>query len=236
MKHIQRLRKMIRMAVDNEWIDRDPFQKFKIRMERKEREFLSLNELQKIQTYHTVIERLRIVKDLFVFSCYTGIAYSDIMNLNEDNLVLGIDGKHWISTKRQKTKNSFKLPLMGPALSIIKRYQYHPKRQPEKLFPKISNQKLNSYLKEIADACDITKNITFHVARHTFATTITLSNGVPIETVSKILGHTKLTTTQIYARVLDKKISEDMSGLESILESKLSDSIDDNEKFGNSVF
>jgi site-specific recombinase XerD len=236
MKHIQRLRKMIRMAVDNEWIDRDPFQKFKIRMERKEREFLSLNELQKIQTYHTVIERLRIVKDLFVFSCYTGIAYSDIMNLNEDNLVLSIDGKHWISTKRQKTKNSFKLPLMGPALSIIKRYQYHPKRQPEKLFPKISNQKLNSYLKEIADACDITKNITFHVARHTFATTITLSNGVPIETVSKILGHTKLTTTQIYARVLDKKISEDMSGLESILESKLSDSIDDNEKFGNSVF
>ncbi|MBO6534126.1 MAG: site-specific integrase, partial [Muricauda sp.] len=106
MKHIQRLRKMIRMAVDNEWIDRDPFQKFKIRMERKEREFLSLNELQKIQTYHTVIERLRIVKDLFVFSCYTGIAYSDIMNLNEDNLVLSIDGKHWISTKRQKTKNS----------------------------------------------------------------------------------------------------------------------------------
>ncbi|HBU77256.1 MAG TPA: integrase [Muricauda sp.] len=236
MKHIQRLRKMIRMAVDNEWIDRDPFQKFKIRMERKEREFLNLNELQKIQTYHTGIERLRIVKDLFVFSCYTGIAYCDIMNLNEDNLVLGIDGKHWISTKRQKTKNSFKLPLMGPALSIIKRYQYHPKRQPEKLFPRISNQKLNSYLKEIADACDITKNVTFHVARHTFATTITLSNGVPIETVSKILGHTKLATTQIYARVLDKKISEDMSGLETILDSKFSDSNDNKEKFGNIDF
>ena len=125
---------------------------------------------------------------------------------------------------------------MGPALSIIKRYQYHPKRQPEKLFPRISNQKLNSYLKEIADACDITKNVTFHVARHTFATTITLSNGVPIETVSKILGHTKLATTQIYARVLDKKISEDMSGLETILDSKFSDSNDNKEKFGNIDF
>ena len=100
----------------------------------------------------------------------------------------------------------------------------------------ISNQKLNSYLKEIADSCHINKHITFHMARHTFATTITLSNGVPIETVSKILGHSELATTQIYARVLDKKISEDMSGLESILESKFSDSIDDNEKFGNSVF
>ena len=195
-----------------------------------------MGELRKIQDFQTKIERLRIVKDLFVFSCYTGIAYCDIMNLNEDNLVLGIDGKYWISTKRQKTKNSFKLPLMGPALSIVKRYHYHPKRRTNKLFPRISNQKLNSYLKEIADSCHINKHITFHMARHTFATTITLSNGVPIETVSKILGHSELATTQIYARVLDKKISEDMSGLESILESKFSDSIDDNEKFGNSVF
>ncbi|GLU45342.1 hypothetical protein Musp01_29660 [Muricauda sp. NBRC 101325] len=158
------------------------------------------------------------------------------MDLSEDNLVLGIDRKYWISTRRMKTKNSFKLPLVGPALSIIKRYQYHPKRESEKLFPRISNQKLNSYLKEIADACDIKKNVTFHVARYTFATTITLSNGVPIETVSKILGHTKLATTQVYARVLDKKISEDMSGLESILETKFSDSSCDKEDLRNSNF
>ncbi|WP_420400764.1 site-specific integrase [Flagellimonas sp.] len=225
MKHVQRLRKMTTMAVHNEWIEKNPFQKFKVRMEKKEREFLTLKELQNIQDYHTVIERLRIVKDLFVFSCYTGISYCDVMNLSEDNLVIGIDGKNWISTKRLKTKNSFKLPLIGPALSIIKRYQYHPKRNTGKLFPRISNQKLNSYLKEVADACGITKNITFHMARHTFATTITLSNGVPIETVSKILGHTRLATTQIYARVLDRKISEDMGGLEKILNNKLSDSI-----------
>lgn len=236
MKHIQRLRKMVRMALHNEWIEKYPFQKFKIRIERKERDFLNMPELQKIQDYHTGIERLRIVKDLFVFSCYTGIAYCDIMNLCEDNLVKGIDGRYWISSKRLKTKNSFKLPLMGPAISIIKRYQYHPKRKPEKLLPEISNQKLNSYLKEIADACEIKKNITFHMARHTFATTITLGNGVPIETVSKILGHTELATTQIYARVLDRKISKDMSGLESILESRFSDTRGDTGSFGNSEF
>lgn len=222
MKHIQRLRKMIRIAVANEWLDKDPFQKFKIRMQRNEREYLNLQELQNIQEYHTRIERLHIVKDLFIFSCYTGISYCDIMELGEDNLILGIDGKYWISTKRMKTKNSFKLPMVGPALAIIKRYQYHPKVETGKLFPKISNQKLNSYLKEIADACNIKKNMTFHMARHTFATTITLSNGVPIETVSKILGHTKLATTQVYARVLDEKISEDMNGLETILDAKFS--------------
>lgn len=236
MKHIQRLRKMVRMAVDNEWIEKYPFQKFKIRMDKKERDFLTLGELQKIQNYQTNIERLRIVKDLFVFSCYTGIAYCDVMNLNEDNLILGIDGKYWINTKRQKTKNNFKLPLIGPALSIIKRYHYHPKRQTDKIFPKISNQKLNSYLKEIADSCNIKKHLTFHMARHTFATTIILSNGVPIETVSKILGHSELATTQIYARVLDRKISEDMSDLETKLDSKFSDSDADKRKFGNHDF
>ncbi|NVN19765.1 tyrosine-type recombinase/integrase [Muricauda sp. HICW] len=201
-------------------------------MERKEKEFLTLQELQAIQDYYTGIERLRIVKDLFVFSCYTGISYCDLMELGEDNLILGIDGKHWISTKRLKTKNSFKLPL-GPALSIIKRYQYHPKKRPEKLFPSISNQKLNSYLKELADGCKIKKNITFHMARHTFATTITLSNGAPIETVLKILGHTKLTTTQIYARVLDRKISEDMDGLDTILDKKMSETKIVKERIGN---
>lgn len=221
MKHIQRLRKMTTMAVHNEWLEKNPFQKFRIRMERKEREYLTLEELQSIQGYCTPIERLRIVKDLFVFSCYTGIAYCDVMNLGEDNIVMGIDGKHWISTKRLKTKNTFKLPLIGPALSIIKRYHYHPKRKEGSLFPKISNQKLNSYLKEVADACEINKNLTFHMARHTFATTVTLSNGVPIETVSKILGHSHLSTTQIYARVLDKKISEDMGNLESRFESNI---------------
>jgi len=156
---------------------------------------------------------LEIVRDLFIFSCYTGIAYCDLVELGKDNVIIGIDQKKWISTKRLKTKNRFQLPLLEPAQKIIGKYKEHPKRTEDKLLPKLSNQKLNSYLKEIADGCKMKKHLTFHMARHTFATTVMLSNGVPIETVSKVLGHTRLATTQIYARVLDKKISEDMERL-----------------------
>jgi site-specific recombinase XerD len=167
------------------------------------------------------IERLTLVKDLFVFSCYTGLSYIDVMNLNEDNIALGIDGGKWIITNRQKTHNKVKIPLLSIAKELINKYENHIKTKKTKtLFPNISNQKLNSYLKEIADLCGIKKNLTFHIARHTFATTITLSNGVPIETVSKLLGHTKIATTQIYAKVIERKVSEDMASLRSKLEKK----------------
>jgi site-specific recombinase XerD len=133
------------------------------------------------------------------------------MNLNEDNITFGIDGGKWIITNRQKTHNKVKIPMLPIAEELIEKYNGHIKTKKTKtLFPNISNQKLNSYLKEIADLCKIKKNLTFHIARHTFATTITLSNGVPIETVSKLLGHTKIATTQIYAKVMDKKVSDDM--------------------------
>ena len=133
------------------------------------------------------------------------------MNLNEDNITFGIDGGKWIITNRQKTHNKVKIPLLLIAEELIEKYKGHIKTKKTKsLFPNISNQKLNSYLKEIADLCKIKKNLTFHIARHTFATTITLSNGVPIETVSKLLGHTKIATTQIYAKVIERKVSDDM--------------------------
>jgi integrase/recombinase XerD len=136
------------------------------------------------------------------------------MNLNEDNIALGIDGGRWIITNRQKTNNKVKIPLLPIAKELIAKYENHIKtKKTNTLFPTISNQKLNSYLKEIADLCSIKKNLTFHIARHTFATTITLSNGVPIETVSKLLGHTKIATTQIYAKVIERKVSEDMMAL-----------------------
>ena len=212
MKHIQRLKKMVGVALDNEWIDKNPFQRFKVRMDKYDRGYLSQQELKRIVGFYTEIERLAIVKDLFLFSCYTGIAYCDLVELKEENVIMGIDGKYWISTKRLKTKNSFRLPLLEPALQIIEKYKEHPRRVEGKLLPKLSNQRMNSYLKEIADGCKITKHLTFHMARHTFATTVMLSNGVPIETVSKVLGHTRLATTQIYARVLDKKISGDYGG------------------------
>ena len=222
MKHIQRMRKMVTLAYKMEWIEKDPFIKFKPTYIKNEREFLREDELQDIIKKEFSIERLTLVKDLFIFSCYTGLSYVDVMQLNEDNIALGIDGGRWIITNRQKTHNKVKIPLLPIAEMLINKYKGHTKtKKTRTLFPNISNQKLNSYLKEIADLCRIKKNLTFHIARHTFATTITLSNGVPIETVSKLLGHTKIATTQIYAKVIERKVSEDMS----ILRSKLSKNI-----------
>lgn len=220
MKHIQRLRKLVTMAYHLEWITRDPFVRWKPTFEKREREFLSANELSNLETYYFPIERLERVKDLFVFSCYTGISYADIIKLNkETHIHKGIDGNNWIITNRQKTKTMVKIPLLEKAQELIDKYQNHPMTViTETLFPVITNEKLNLYLKEIADACGIKKNLTFHMARHTFATTITLSNGVPIETVSKLLGHTKIATTQIYARVIERKVSDDMAALKSKLE------------------
>lgn len=216
MKHIKRLRKMVTLAYRMKWIERDPFVNFKMKIEKKERGFLTDFELLSIEDLSSSIERLMVVKDLFVFSCYTGISYVDIVQLNEDNIVMGIDGSPWIMAKRVKTGAPFKIPLLPKAAILIDKYKDHYRtNDTSSLLPKLSNQKLNSYLKEIADLCGIKKNLTFHMARHTFATTVTLSNGVPIETVSKLLGHTKLSTTQIYARVVERKVSDDMALLKS---------------------
>lgn len=216
MKHIKRLRRMVTLAYRMKWMERDPFVNFKMRIEKKERGFLTDFELLGIEDLSSSIERLMVVKDLFVFSCYTGISYVDIVQLSEDNIVMGIDGSPWIMAKRVKTGAPFKIPLLPKAAILIDKYKDHYRtNDTSNLLPKLSNQKLNSYLKEIADLCGIKKNLTFHMARHTFATTVTLSNGVPIETVSKLLGHTKLSTTQIYARVVERKVSDDMALLKS---------------------
>ncbi|MFB9058052.1 site-specific integrase [Mariniflexile ostreae] len=214
MKHIQRLKKMISLAHAIDWIDSNPFLKFKLKMEKTEREFLTAKELTCIENLQVSIERLEVVKDLFIFSCYSGISYADIMSLSSEHIVMGIDGKKWIMARRNKTGVPFKIPILKKAALLIDKYSNHPRTKfTGKLLPDFSNQKLNSYLKEIADLCGIKKNVTFHMARHTFATTVTLTNGVPIETVSKLLGHTKIATTQIYARVIEAKISDDMNKL-----------------------
>ncbi|QCX39900.1 site-specific integrase [Aureibaculum algae] len=223
MKHIERLRKMITLAYKMEWIDKDPFLKFEAKYEKKERTFLTLEELQAIEKKKFNIPRLQLIKDLFVFSCYTGLSYGDVMGLTNDSVCIGIDKKQWIYLQRQKTSIPVKIPLLTKALEIIEKYKLYPSSiNKESLFPTISNQKLNSYLKEIADVCGITKNLTFHIARHTFATTVTLSNGVPIETVSKLLGHSKITTTQIYAKVIERKVSDDMQKLHDVFENQKS--------------
>jgi site-specific recombinase XerD len=219
MKHLIRLRKMTSLAVRLDWLQADPFKNFKIRHQKVEKDFLTERELQLIEKKEFSIERLTIVKDIFVFCCYTGLAYVDVMNLGKENIVKGINGEDWIKICRQKSHIPANVPLLPMAKRIMMKYISHPRTSGlNSIFPVFSNQKVNSYLKEIADLCAIRKNLTSHVARHTFATTVTLSNGVPIETVSKMLGHTKIATTQIYARVLEKKIGEDMDILMSKLQ------------------
>lgn len=214
MKHLERFKKMLNLAVKLEWMDKNPFNQFQLKYNKYDRQFLDEEELEQLETTEMGNERLERIRDCFVFSCYTGLSYVDVKELNRDNIVKGIDGNHWISTKREKTDKPVKVPLLPKAREILEKYMQCPEMEnKESLLPISSNQKTNAYLKEIADSCDIDKNLTFHVARHTFATTVMLSNGVPIETVSKLLGHSKLSTTQIYARVVESKISEDIGNL-----------------------
>jgi integrase len=185
------------------------------------REILSKEDLQKIASVQFPTERSGQVRDIFLFCCYTGLAYADIKKLKRSEIAIGIDGERWIFTSRQKTDTPSKIPLLPPALEILEKYENHPRCQNENLLmPVLSNQKMNDYLKQIADLSGIDKVLTFHIAPHTFATTITLSNGVPIETVSKMLGHKSLRTTQQYAKILDLKVSHDMMVLKNKLEIK----------------
>ncbi len=221
MKHLERLRKMVSMAVRMEWLDKDPFAAYKLHFKKVEREFLTETELAAIEKKKFKMERLNYVRDLFVFACYTGLSYIDMANLAPNNIRKGINGMSWIVTQREKTSTPIRIPILKQAQLLIDQYKNHPRSENKgTVFPNISNQKLNSYLKEIADLCEIDKNLTFHLARHTFATTVTLTNGVPIESVSKMLGHTNLKTTQIYAKVVEKKIATDMEALQEKLGSK----------------
>jgi site-specific recombinase XerD len=218
IKYIRNLRKVINIALANEWLEKDPFLKFKGSIEEVERDFLSTEELQAIEDKKFTISRLDEVRDMFVFSCYTGLAYADIAKLTLNEIVRGIDGEQWIFTHREKTETKSNVPLLPKALEIITKYKSHPECSVTgRLLPVKSNQKMNAYLKEIADLCEINKPLHFHLARHTAASTVWLTNGVPIETVSSMLGHKKISTTQIYAKVVEKKVSEDMKNLKNRL-------------------
>ena len=177
-----------------------------------------MEELKKLEKKEVELTRLATVRDIFVFACYTGLSYSDVFALTTNNIRLGIDGEKWIITHRIKNNQQVRVPLLPLAEAVVEKYKGNPRIEVTgKLLPTFSNQKMNSYLKEIADLCEIDKHLTFHVARHTFATTVTLNNGVPIETVLKLLGHRSISTTQIYARVIDTKLSQDMKKLREVL-------------------
>ena len=211
VKYVRNFRKIIKSCLDNDWLDKNPCSRYEGKMKEVERDFLTEEELNRIYNKRFSSERLTLVKDIFIFSCYTGLAYVDVKGLKKDHIGMGIDGQKWIFKNRQKTDTKSKIPVLPIAQEIIEKYANHPKcLNEDSILPILTNQKMNAYLKEIGDLCDISKEITFHMARHTFATSVTLTNGVPIETVSKMLGHKNIQTTQHYAKILDKKVSEDM--------------------------
>ena len=226
MKHLERLKKLMNLALQLEWIEKDPFVRFKLKFTKHQRDYLSESELQIFEQGELKEEHHIRTRDVYVFSCYTGLSYTDVRSLTDDNIVRGIDGDYWIFTQREKTEQPVKIPLLKKALDIIKKYDNNQDSN-TKLLPVYSNQKINVYLKEITNLFEIKKNISFHSARHTFATTVTLSNGVPNETVSKLLGHSKLSTTQVYARVIEEKVSLDMKILRNKLNIHINESINE---------
>ena len=210
-KYIINFGEIIRICLANGWLDKNPFINYKGKEVEVERAFLSMEEIETMLNKEFVSDRLNLVKDIFLFSCFTGLAYADVKKLSRKNIGFGVDGERWIFINRTKTDTRSNIPILPIAAFILDKYEDHPQVvNQEKLLPILSNQKMNSYLKEIADVCGINKELTYHIARHTFATTVTLSNGVPIESVSKMLGHKNLKTTQHYAKILDLKVSIDM--------------------------
>ncbi|MCO6175889.1 site-specific integrase [Flavobacterium sp. NRK F10] len=204
VKYIKNFNKIIKICLANDWLDKNPFANYKSKVKEVERVYLTEAEIQSIIEKDFKTERLSLVRDIFLFSCFTGLAYIDVKNLTKSHISYGIDGEQWIFTHRQKTESASKIPILPVTQMIIDKYENHPQcLNEDKLLPILSNQKMNAYLKEIAGVCEIDKELTFHIARHTFATTVTLTNGVPIESVSKMLGHKNLRTTQHYTKLLD---------------------------------
>ena len=201
-KNIKHLYRVIKICMLNKWLKDNPFKDFPCKYKTPIRPYLTETEIHLINNHIFPTDKLTRVRDLFMVQIYSGLSYADIANLTVDNIEIGVDGKQWIVINRHKTGERSAIPLLPVALEIFKKYNFE--------LPYFSNQKFNEYLKDIATECGIIKKLTTHIGRHTFATTICLSHGVPIETVSKLLGHSSLVTTQIYAKVTDWKTSNDM--------------------------
>jgi len=221
MKHLERLRKMVTWAVKNEWLEDDPFTNFKLQFKRTEREFLTEQELNQLAATKMQDGLLDKVQKMFLFSCFTGLSFIDMVSLQPHQIIKNKEGIQWISTTRAKTATAVNIPLLQAAADILASFHGDMSATIHgTVFPKITNQEMNRGLKIIAGLCSIRKTLTFHMARHTFATTVTLMNGVPIESISKMLGHTKLSTTMIYARVSQTKIGMDMLLLQNKLDER----------------
>lgn len=213
-KYIKNLKKIVSICRKYKWISSDPFFGHTLKSKPVHREYLTADELRKITQKQFTTDRLSQVRDFFLFSCYTGLSYVDVQKLKLDNVSTGVDGERWIFTYRKKTDTRVAIPLLPIAASILDKYKDHPYcLHNNRALPISSNQKMNEYLVEIAALSGVNKTLGNRIAKRTFGTTVTLLNGVPIESVSKMLGHTNIRTTQLYAKVLDKKVSEDMAPL-----------------------
>ncbi len=212
-KYCKNLKKIIQFAIDNGWIEINPFQGIRFSAKPTNREFLTEKELSILMNKKFDIDRLNVVRDIFVFCSLTGLAFSDVAALKPEHIAVDEDGNYWIHKIRQKTKNVCSIPYLESARAIANKYRENPICIAKGVvLPVISNQRMNSYLSEIADCCGIRKKLTTHIARHSFAC-LALANGVSMEIIARMLGHSDIKTTKIYAKVIDKSIAEQMSGL-----------------------
>lgn len=211
--YMSRLHTVINKAIAAGIITADPFAGYEPPRPEHKRRYLSREELQRLMTMPLPSSKLYLVRDLFLFSCYTGISYGDMCRLTAANLETADDGTVWIKATREKTNVEFEIPLLDLPLHIIDKYR--DTTSDGRLLPMYGNSELNKGLKHLAAACGIDRKLTFHMARHTYATEITLSHGVPMETVSRMLGHSRVDTTQIYAQVTDDKIDTDTQALDA---------------------
>ncbi len=215
LKHLKNLKKIIKIALANEWITKDPFVGMQFKHTETNTEFLTQEELTTLMNKDFGIERLNLVRDVFVFCAMTGLAYIDVSKLMPEHIIKDNNGALWIRKPRQKTGNMCNIPLLSPAIALIEKYATHPECIKRGIvLPVYSNQKQNAYLKEIATICGINKKLSMHVARYTCATVVMLANNVSIENVAKILGHSTTKMTQLYAKVLDNSIMRDVSNVE----------------------
>ncbi|MDR0796454.1 MAG: site-specific integrase [Tannerella sp.] len=219
VEHLKIFKKIIRIALANDWIEKNPFVSIKFRHDEVHIEFLTMGELETIINKPIANKRLLQIRDVFVFCAFTGLAFVDVKSLRKEHTIRGNDGNLWIRKSREKTNNMCNIPLLQIPKSILEKYENIKEWQmKEQLLPVPTNQKMNCYLKEVADICGIDKRLTTHCARHTFATSITLANKVAMENVAKMLGHSSTRMTQHYARVLDQSIASDMMNVEKALE------------------
>ena len=218
IRYMKCLKKVVNLAIANGWITVNPFAGIKFSEKKVVKDFLTIEEVNTIRTKEFGIERLDMVRDIFIFCCYTGLAFIDVYNLRPEHITEDAHGRKWIHKQRQKTEVEFFVPLLEYPLQLIEKYRNHPMCRANKtVFPVYANQKMNSYLKEIADFCGIKKHLTMHTARYTFATTITLANNVKLENVSKMLGHINTRMTLHYAHIMNESLAQEMNKVAEIM-------------------